>query len=113
MEKNNICLNIFENINKSNNRIDETLRQVYSKKRLLELTSKEFKILILLLNNPNQVISRKTLLEKVWGFYHYGMSRAVDIEIRRLRKKIESDPGNPKHILTKWGEGYYFKINGI
>jgi two-component system, OmpR family, response regulator VicR len=76
---------------------------------LVELTAKEADIWRLLSHNPETVFSREALLEKVWGYDYYGDSRAVDIQIRRLRKKIEIDPSNPKCILTKWGEGYFYK----
>lgn len=90
-------------------KIDAVNNRAYINDVSIDLTTKELNILSLLLKTPNQVITRKTLLEKVWGFEYYGASRAVDIEIRRLRKKVEPDPGNPRFIITKWGEGYYFK----
>jgi two-component system, OmpR family, response regulator VicR len=90
-------------------RIDSQLKQFYFFGRTLHLTSKEFDILQLLVKNPGNIISRKTLLEKVWGYNYCGDTRAVDIHIRRLRKKIESDPSNPKYILTKWRYGYFYK----
>lgn len=92
--------------------INALLRKAYLYDRPLELTSKEFDILYLLVNNPQNIYSRKALLEIVWGYDYYGDSRTVDIHIRRLRKKIEPDPANPKYILTKWGEGYYYKNEG-
>lgn len=90
-------------------KINHTLREIYLNGKLMELTAKEFDILNLLSLNPETIFTRKTLLEKVWGYDYYGDSRAVDIQIRRLRKKIEIDPSNPKYILTKWGEGYFYK----
>jgi two-component system response regulator VicR len=92
-------------------RIDSELKQFYFFGRTLDLTSKEFDILQLLVENPGNIISRKTLLEKVWGYNYCGDTRAVDIHIRRLRKKLESDPSNPKYILTKWRYGYFYKEN--
>ena len=55
-----------------------------------------------------QVYSRDELLETIWGFDYIGDFRTVDVHIRRLREKIEADPANPSHIMTKWGVGYYF-----
>jgi two-component system, OmpR family, response regulator VicR len=92
-------------------RIDNELKQFYFFGKTLDLTSKEFDILQLLVENPGNIISRKTLLENVWGYNYCGDTRAVDIHIRRLRKKIETDPSNPKYILTKWRYGYFYKEN--
>jgi DNA-binding response OmpR family regulator len=89
--------------------IDKERGQVNFQGKLLELTIKEYGILNLLSLKPGVVFTRKLLLEKVWGYDYYGDSRAVDIQIRRLRKRIEPDPNNPKYILTKWGEGYFYR----
>ncbi|QCX33576.1 response regulator transcription factor [Caloramator sp. E03] len=89
--------------------IDVPSRKVNVAGKPVDLTSKEFDILFLLLTNPNKVYSRETLLEIIWGYDYYGDSRTVDVHIRRLREKIEKDPGNPQYVLTKWGVGYYYK----
>lgn len=89
--------------------IDVPSRKVNVGGRPVDLTAKEFDILFLLLTNPNKVYSRETLLEIIWGYDYYGDSRTVDVHIRRLREKIEKDPGNPQYVLTKWGVGYYYK----
>jgi two-component system, OmpR family, response regulator VicR len=101
----------IENVICEKVKIDSELKQFHFFGRTLHLTSKEFDILQLLVENPGNIISRKTLLERVWGYNYCGDTRAVDIHIRRLRKKIESDPSNPKHILTKWRYGYFYKEN--
>lgn len=75
----------------------------------INLTAKEFNILTLLLFHPNKVYSRDDLLKEIWGSDALGDGRTVDVHVRRLREKIESDPGDPKYIQTKWGVGYYFK----
>ncbi len=75
----------------------------------INLTAKEFNILTLLLFHPNKVYSRDDLLKEVWGSDALGDGRTVDVHVRRLREKIESNPGDPKYIQTKWGVGYYFK----
>lgn len=72
------------------------------------LTVKEFDLLQLFMNNPGKVYSREDLLDRVWGVDYVGDFRTVDVHIRRLREKIESDPANPEYIMTKWGVGYYF-----
>lgn len=75
----------------------------------INLTAKEFNILTLLLFHPNKVYSRDDLLKEIWGSDALGDGRTVDVHVRRLREKIESNPGDPKYIQTKWGVGYYFK----
>lgn len=75
----------------------------------INLTAKEFNILTLLLFHPNKVYSRDDLLKAVWGSDALGDGRTVDVHVRRLREKIETNPGEPKYIQTKWGVGYYFK----
>ena len=65
----------------------------------------------LLVKNPDRVYSREQLLNLVWGYAYTGDCRTVDVHIRRLREKMEANPAEPRHILTKWGVGYYFKEN--
>lgn len=88
--------------------IDVALRKVSINGKVVDLTSKEFDILFLLVSNPKKTYSRDTLLEIIWGYDYYGDSRTVDVHVRRLREKIEKDPGNPQYIMTKWGVGYYY-----
>ncbi len=73
----------------------------------VDLTAKEFDLMALLMQNPGRVYSRENLLNLVWGYEYVGEFRTVDVHIRRLREKLEPDPANPEHILTKWGVGYY------
>ncbi len=73
-----------------------------------ELTAKEFELLKLLAANAGKVFTREQLLEHVWGYDYYGGTRTVDVHIRRLREKIEANPGAPEFILTAWGTGYSF-----
>ncbi len=75
----------------------------------VNLTAKEFDLLELLITNPNKVYSRESLLNTVWGYEYPGDVRTVDVHIRRLREKIESNPSEPKYVHTKWGVGYYFQ----
>ncbi len=77
----------------------------------VELTAKEFDLMALLMQNPGRVYSRENLLNLVWGYEYIGEFRTVDVHIRRLREKLEPDPANPEHILTKWGVGYYLANN--
>ena len=77
----------------------------------VDLTAKEFDLILLLMQNPGRVYSRENLLNLVWGYEYIGEFRTVDVHIRRLREKLEPDPANPEHILTKWGVGYYLANN--
>jgi len=74
----------------------------------VQLTLKEHKLLRILMENPKRVFTRDQLLESVWGIEYAGETRTVDVHVRRLREKIESNPSEPKYIHTKWGVGYYF-----
>ncbi len=75
----------------------------------INLTSKEFDMLLLLVNHPGKVYSRESLLHTIWGSDYPGDARTVDVHIRRLREKIEPSPSDPKYVHTKWGVGYYFQ----
>ncbi len=72
----------------------------------IHLTRTEFLLLCELATNPGKVLSREHLLEKVWSYDYFGDGRLVDVHVRRLRTKIESDPANPDHVLTVRGLGY-------
>ena len=76
----------------------------------VDLTAKEFDLLAMLMRNQGRVFSRETLLNNVWGYEYPGDIRTVDVPIRRLREKLEEDDANPRYILTKWGVGYYFRV---
>lgn len=75
----------------------------------IKLTSKEFDILKLLLNNPNRIYSRDDLLKTIWGSGTPADARTVDVHVRRLREKIERNPAEPEYVFTKWGSGYYHR----
>lgn len=90
-------------------KIDCESRRVYIDGKEVNLTAKEFDLVELLITNPEKVYSREKLLNTVWGYDYPGDVRTVDVHIRRLREKIESNPGDPKYIHTKWGVGYYFQ----
>ena len=75
----------------------------------VELTAKEYDLIELLMRNPRRVYSRENLMNVVWGYEYAGDYRTVDVHIRRLREKLEKNPAEPDHIMTKWGVGYYFK----
>ena len=77
------------------------------KNKVIDLTLREFEVLKYLANQPGQVVTRETLLEKVWGYEYYGDIRTVDVTVRRRREKREEDTSNPKILITKRGVGYY------
>lgn len=79
--------------------------------RTLDLSSREFSLLLFLAKNPQKVFSRENLMAEVWGYDgFYGDLRAVDVMVRRIREKVETDSSNPEFIKTKRGLGYYFDI---
>lgn len=89
--------------------IERDNRRVYIEQKEINLTAKEFDVLELLAMNPNQVYSRDRLLTLVWGEDYPGDARTVDVHIRRLREKVETNSSEPKYVHTKWGVGYFFK----
>ena len=78
----------------------------------IPLTSKEFDMLRILMENQGKVYKRLDLLKAVWGEDFPGDERTVDVHVRRLREKIEEDAGNPTYVHTRWGVGYFFTQNG-
>ncbi|MDO9629474.1 MAG: response regulator transcription factor [Acholeplasmataceae bacterium] len=73
---------------------------------VVDLTLKEFEILKLLLTHPEQTFSKQQMYRTVWGEEYYYNDNVINVHIRRLRKKIEEDPSNPKIVITMWGFGY-------
>lgn len=99
------------NIIKIDDFIINTLgRKVNLRDSEINLTAKEFDLLLLLASNPGKVYSREELLEIIWGYEYFGDLRTVDVHVRRLREKIEKNSSQPEYILTKWGVGYYFRV---
>ena len=90
-------------------RLELSSRRVFIKNREMNLTAKEFDMLELFATHPGKVYSREQLLSTIWGKEYPGDVRTVDVHVRRLREKIEPNPGQPEYIYTKWGVGYYFK----
>ena len=89
-------------------RLDCEGRRVYIGDREINLTTKEFEVLELLVLNPNKVYGRESLLKLIWGSDYPGDVRTVDVHIRRLREKVEVNPSEPRYVHTKWGVGYYY-----
>jgi len=79
--------------------------------KVIDLTLREFELVLFLAKNKGQVFSREALLEKVWGYEYFGDVRTVDVTVRRTREKLEPDQQNYRYILTKRGVGYYFEPN--
>lgn len=88
--------------------IESATRRVLVAGEEVELTAKEFDLLLFFARQPGRVFSRVQLLDKVWGYNHDGYEHTVNSHINRLRAKIEADPSNPRYILTVWGVGYKF-----
>jgi len=89
-------------------KLDVESRRVFVCGEEINLTAKEFDLLELLVFNPDKVYGREKLLELIWGIDFPGDARTVDVHVRRLREKIEENPGSPRYVHTKWGVGYYF-----
>ena len=98
--------NVIEN---GDLKIDCESRRLYILGKEVNLTAKEFDLMELLVKNPNKVYSRENLLNLVWGYEYPGDVRTVDVHVRRLREKVESNPSDPKYVYTKWGVGYYYR----
>jgi DNA-binding response OmpR family regulator len=88
--------------------INTAKRSVTLNGKAVDVTTKEFDLLLHFALNPGRVYSRSQLLDKVWGYGHEGYEHTVNSHINRLRSKIEKDPAHPRYILTVWGVGYKF-----
>ncbi|MEM7379875.1 MAG: response regulator transcription factor, partial [Bacteroidota bacterium] len=93
----------FENLH-----IDIDKRKILLNDKRIELSPKEFELLVLMASNPGRNYSRSELLNMIWGYNFEGYEHTVNSHINRLRAKIESDMANPTYILTTWGVGYKF-----
>ena len=89
--------------------LDCSSRNAYCNGTLVDLTAKEFDVIEFLMRNAPRVYSREMLLDTLWTYEYRSDIRTVDVHIRRLREKLETNPAEPQYILTKWGVGYYFK----
>lgn len=90
-------------------RIDPRARSVETQGKPVELTSKEFDLLWFFASHPGQVFTRSQLLDNIWGYEYFGDASTVTVHVRRVREKIEPDPGSPRYITTVWGVGYKFE----
>ena len=92
-----------------NIRINKASRTVYKNERQLEMTAKEFDLLLLLAENKGRTLSKEYLFRQVWGSDSFSEQQTLTVHIKWLRQKIEDDPRSPKKILTVWGVGYRFE----
>ncbi|MCR5099026.1 MAG: response regulator transcription factor [Lachnospiraceae bacterium] len=88
--------------------LDTDSRRLFISGRDIDLTSKEYDLMLLFVRNPGKIYGRDELLSTIWGSDYPGDARTVDVHIRRLREKIEPNPSEPKYIRTRWGAGYYY-----
>ncbi len=91
-------------------RINQSTYEVYLDDKKLEMPPKEFELLYFLAGNPNKVFTRDQLLDEIWGYEFFGDSRTVDVHIKRIREKVESEEKN-WHLKTVWGVGYKFEVD--
>lgn len=89
-------------------RLNESTHRVFVDGNEVELTNKEYELLLFFMLNVDVVFSREQLYERIWGWDAMGDSATVAVHINRLRKKIERDPANPRYIVSVWGAGYRF-----
>lgn len=87
-------------------KIDIYRKRVFKNNLEIELTPKEYLLIKLFLENKERAFSRDELLDIIWGSNYFGDSKIIDVNIRRLRAKIEDNPKDPKYIQTIWGTGY-------
>lgn len=99
----------LDEITDDNIRINKASRTVYKNERQLEMTAKEFDLLLLLAENKGRTLSKEYLFRQVWGSDSFSEQQTLTVHIKWLRQKIEDDPGSPQKILTVWGVGYRFE----
>ncbi len=90
-------------------RLDQERHEVSVRGSQVSLPLKEFELLEILMENRNRVLTRQTLIDRVWGSDYVGDTKTLDVHVKRLRTKIESDPANPRHLITVRGLGYKFE----
>ncbi len=92
--------------------LDLRRRTLMKKDKNIELTQVEFQIMEYFFTNPDTALDRTDILNKVWGSSYYCEEKIVDVNIRRLRMKVEDEPSNPTHLVTVWGMGYKWNTAG-
>lgn len=89
--------------------INKNANEVYLDGKLLNMTSKEFELLLLLVENPRKTLNKEYLFNKIWGAESFSESQTLTVHIKMLRDKIEQDPKKPRRIVTIWGVGYKYE----
>lgn len=92
-------------------KMDVKNNQFYCSDEVVKLTPTEFSLLHFLMAHPNELFTRDELLDAVWGENYVGEIKVVDVNIRRIRQKVEKDPSSPMYLCTEWGRGYLWKVN--
>ena len=96
-------------INSGGITINKEANEVYLNNRLITMTSKEFELLLLLVENPGKTLSKDYLFNSIWGIDSYSENQTLTVHIKMLRDKIEENPKKPKRIQTIWGVGYKYE----
>ncbi len=109
MNKESVPTDVKEEIRLNNYVLNLRKRTLLKDDKNIELTHVEFQIIEYFFTNPDSALDRNDILTKVWGADYYGEEKIVDVNIRRLRMKIEDNPSKPRHLLTVWGMGYKWK----
>lgn len=99
----------IDQLNRGSFIIDLYSQKILKNNQEIDVTPKEYMLMKLFLENPNKAFTRDELLNLVWGYNYFGDPKIIDVNIRRLRAKIEDDPSAPKFIETIWGKGYRWK----
>ena len=99
----------LDEITDGNIRINKAGRVVYKNEKELEMTTKEFELLLLLMENKGRALSKEYIFEQVWGSDSFSEQQTLTVHIKWLRQKIEDSPKNPKKIVTVWGVGYKYE----
>ena len=92
-------------------KLDLNSKALYKNDEEIELTPKEYLLIKLFMENPSKAFTRDELLDMVWGYNYIGENKIIDVNIRRMRSKIEENPSKPKYIETVWGTGYRWREN--
>ena len=99
----------LDEITEGNIRINKASHVVYKNEKELEMTTKEFELLLLLMENKGRALSKEYIFEQVWGSDSFSEQQTLTVHIKWLRQKIEDSPKNPKKIVTVWGVGYKYE----
>lgn len=105
----NVGLDERQVIHSSPFKLDKYSQKLYKDEKEIDMTPKEQCLMELFMENPNRAFSRDELLDLVWGYDYVGDTKIIDVNIRRLRRKIEDYPSSPRYIETVWGIGYRWK----